>query len=58
MIATIAEIAAFLAENSDLIEELYDAIKGGAPKDAIRALIRQAKADASWAALQEELFKS
>jgi hypothetical protein len=56
MIATIAEIAAFLANNSDLIEELFDAIKGGTPKDALKALIRQAKADASWAALQGELF--
>jgi hypothetical protein len=53
--STILELVGFLADNADLIEDLFDAVQAGTPKDAIRALIRQAKADASWAALKEEL---
>lgn len=44
-----------LFEHADLIGELLDAIKTGSPKDALRALIRQAKIDASDKALEEEL---
>lgn len=55
MTQAITSVAMFLLEHLDLIEEIYDAIKSGAPKDAIRAAIREAKVQASDAAFREEL---
>ncbi len=47
----------FLAQNSDIIEDIAQAIAAGASKDAIRAAIRRTMIDVSDRAVQEELGK-
>lgn len=55
MIGVLADVAKFLFDHADLIEDIADAITSGTPKDAIRAAIRAAKVKASDAAFKEEL---
>jgi hypothetical protein len=51
----IAQALAFLAEHADTIEEIVNAVKAGATKDAIKLAIRAAAIEASDAAIREEL---
>jgi hypothetical protein len=53
--AAILEAGEFLVEHADTIEEIVDALRAGATKDAIKAAIRRAAIDASDAAIREEL---
>lgn len=55
MMSTLTAIAGFLLDHADTIEEIVNALKAGATKDAIKAAIRRAAIDASDAALREEL---
>jgi len=55
MLGTLADVFTWLVAHGDLFTEIYDAIKGGTPKDAIRAAVRQAKVTASDAQMKAEL---
>lgn len=52
---TIAQIFAFLAEHTDLIEALYELIQSGVSKDSIKKAIRALKIEVSDDAMKEEL---
>lgn len=51
----LAAVATFLLEHADLIEVLYDAIRGGASKDELKKAIRASMVAASDAAMLAEL---
>jgi hypothetical protein len=56
--SAVAKILLFLADHSDVIDLLVEALEGGANKDSVKAAIRSAMIDASDAAMREELDKS
>jgi hypothetical protein len=55
MITAVTELLAFLAEHSDLIEDLVGVVKSGASKDSIKAALRSVKVKMSDEFVQEEL---
>jgi hypothetical protein len=55
-ISTVVAMAlSFMAEHADLIEAVIDAVAHGTPKDVLVLAIREAKKQASEAAIREEM---
>lgn len=49
------DIGKFLLEHGDIIEDVANALGAGAPKDAIKAVIKGVQVKVSDAAIEEEL---